>query len=101
MTEPTVAELSAELIRMADELALWPREQEKLRLAAQRLAEMSKAHVKALEEATIAWSCCASLHREFAKGKDALYTRRQADFVRHEESARASLKAALQEDLPN
>jgi hypothetical protein len=28
----------------------------------------------------------------YAKGKDALYTTRQADFVRHEEKARAALR---------
>ena len=40
-------------------------------------------------EATIAWAVCASLHREFAKGRDPLYKTRQKDFTKHEEDARA------------
>ena len=43
------------------------------------------------EEAVIAWSVCASIHREYAKGKDPFYKTRQTDFVRHEENARAKL----------
>ena len=53
-----------------------------------------EALMAAASEATIAWACCASLHREYAKGKDPFYTTRQADFVKHEETARASLRAA-------
>ena len=40
------------------------------------------------KEAAIAWAVCASIHEEYAKGKDALYTTRHADFVRHHEDAR-------------
>lgn len=40
------------------------------------------------KEATIAWEVCASIHRTWANGKDALYSTRQADFVRHAEDAR-------------
>lgn len=43
------------------------------------------------KEAVIAWSVCASIHREYAKGKDPLFKTRQADFVRHEGAARAAL----------
>ncbi len=39
-------------------------------------------------EAAIAWEVCASLHRKFCKGKDALFSTRQADYVRHAEDAR-------------
>lgn len=49
------------------------------------------------KEATIAWAVCASIHREYAKGKDALFIARQADFVTHEEDAR---KRALPESEP-
>ena len=45
-------------------------------------------------EAAIAWEVCASIHRKWAKGKDALYSTRQADFVKHAEHARAMLAAA-------
>ena len=40
-------------------------------------------------EAAIAWEVCASLHRQYCKGKDALFTTRQSDFVKHAEDARA------------
>ena len=39
-------------------------------------------------EAAIAWEVCASLHRQYCKGKDALFTTRQSDFVKHAEDAR-------------
>lgn len=39
-------------------------------------------------EAAIAWEVCASLHRQYCKGKDALFTTRQSDFVKHAENAR-------------
>ena len=48
------------------------------------------------KEATIAWSVCASIHREYGKRRDALYTTRQADFLKHETDARAAL-AELEE----
>lgn len=50
---------------------------------------------EALKEAVIAWSVCASVHREFGKGKDALFSTRQADFQRHEQEARDRLKEFL------
>jgi hypothetical protein len=34
-------------------------------------------------EASLAWSVCASVHEKWAKGKDALFTTRQADYQRH------------------
>jgi hypothetical protein len=43
------------------------------------------------KEATIAWSVCASIHREYAKGKDPVFRTRQSDFVKHEKNARAKL----------
>jgi hypothetical protein len=46
------------------------------------------------KEAVIAWSVCASIHREYAKGKDALFSTRQADFVRHEANARTMFEAS-------
>ena len=39
-------------------------------------------------EAAIAWEVCASIHQKYAKGKDALFTTRQADFIKHAEDAR-------------
>ena len=43
-------------------------------------------------EAAIAWEVCASLHRKFCKGKDALFSTRQADYVRHAEDARKKVQ---------
>jgi hypothetical protein len=45
-------------------------------------------------EATIAWEVCASIHEKFAKGKDALYKKRHADFVKHLDECRAKAIAA-------
>jgi hypothetical protein len=39
-------------------------------------------------EAAIAWEVCASIHEKYAKGKDALYKTRHADFVAHAKEAR-------------
>ncbi len=41
------------------------------------------------KEAAIAWAVCASIHREYAKGKDPFFTTRQNDFTKHEAAARA------------
>lgn len=46
------------------------------------------------KEAAIAWEVCASIHRKYAKGKDALFTARQADYIKHTEDARAALVAS-------
>lgn len=40
------------------------------------------------KEAAIAWTVCASIHEQWAKGKDALYKTRHADFERHADAAR-------------
>lgn len=63
------------------------------------LGEMLVQSVKALppsvkdatdgwKEAAIAWEVCASLHEKWCKGKDALFTTRQADYLKHAENAR-------------
>ena len=39
-------------------------------------------------EAAVAWEVCASIHETWAKGKDALYKTRHADFVKHADDAR-------------
>lgn len=40
------------------------------------------------KEAAIAWEVCASVHRAWGKGRDALFTTRQADYRRHAQMAR-------------
>ncbi|MDR7094132.1 hypothetical protein [Hydrogenophaga laconesensis] len=52
------------------------------------------------KEAAIAWEVCASLHRQWAKGKDALFTTRQTDFVKHAADARAALATQPLEQKP-
>lgn len=51
------------------------------------------------KEAAIAWEVCASIHREYGKGKDPFFNTRQGDFVKHANDARAML-AAAQEAKP-
>ncbi len=46
-------------------------------------------------EAAIAWEVCASIHASYAKGKDALFTTRHADFVKHADDSR--MEAATQQ----
>lgn len=52
---------------------------------------MNERETEGWKEAAIAWSVCASIHETWAKGKDALYKTRHADFVRHADHARAAL----------
>lgn len=53
------------------------------------LADRLERQQRGWLEAAVAWSVCASIHRTYAKGRDALFTTRQADYVRHEKDARA------------
>jgi hypothetical protein len=46
------------------------------------------------KEAAIAWEVCASIHREYGKGKDPFFNTRQGDFVKHANDARAMLAVA-------
>lgn len=39
-------------------------------------------------EAAVAWRVCASLHEQYAKGRDTLYATRQLDFYRHGDQAK-------------
>lgn len=50
--------------------------------------QIARKHDNGWLEAAIAWEVCASLHRQYCKGKDALFTTRQSDFVKHAEDAR-------------
>jgi hypothetical protein len=51
-------------------------------------------------EAAVAWEVCASIHEKWAKGKDAVYTTRHADFVKHADDARAKAIAAPPQRQP-
>ena len=63
---------------------------EKLPVESQAEADLRRARDSTgWQEATIAWAVCASIHREYAKGKDPFYKTRQSDFTRHEAASRA------------
>ncbi len=53
-----------------------------------QLLRVVAAEQEGWREATVAWAVCVSVHETWAKGKDALYLTRHADFERHLESAR-------------
>lgn len=53
---------------------------------------------KGWKEAAIAWEVCASIHRKYGKGKDALFSTRQKDFMAGAEKARAMLAATNKEN---
>lgn len=62
------------------------------KMVADALADLTRERDEAWKEATIAWAVCASIHREYAKGKDPFFTTRQGDFVKHENDCRAKIK---------
>lgn len=51
-------------------------------------------------EAAVAWEVCASLHREFAKGKDPFFNTRQADYVKHAADCRARYEQEQKNAVP-
>ena len=75
-----------------------------LTAAAMRVSQSGSPEVRSplmngWKEAAIAWNVCASLHERFAKGKDALFTTRQADYKRHFAEARKAYFTILGQDL--
>lgn len=44
-------------------------------------------------EAAVAWEVCGSIHRTYAKGKDAFFKTRQSDYVHHAEDCRSRFLA--------
>lgn len=60
------------------------------------LREQEPTHpsLEGWKEAAVAWEVCASIHEKWAKGKDALYTTRHSDFIRHAENARQIFQVA-------
>lgn len=52
------------------------------------LARRLELYERGWLEAAIAWEVCASVHLQWAKGKDAVFTTRQGDYVRHGNDAR-------------
>ena len=50
------------------------------------------------KEAAISWEVCASIHREYARGKDPFFSTRQGDFVKHAQDARNMFASAHKEE---
>lgn len=64
----------------------------------QRLLACAPSVPDGWKEAAIAWEVCASIHREYGKGKDPFFNTRQGDFVKHANDARAMLAAAPKQE---
>ena len=58
---------------------------------AEDLISLSKSEQDGWKEAAIAWEVCTSIHENWAKGKDTLYSTRHADFEKHADDARRKL----------
>ena len=64
----------------------------------QRILACAPSVLNGWKEAAIAWEVCASIHREYGKGKDPFFNTRQGDFVKHANDARAMLAAAPKQE---
>jgi hypothetical protein len=60
-------------------------------MSAAALDEWYRGYGRCAKEAAIAWAVCASIHREYAKGKDPFFTTRQSDFLKAADRARSLL----------
>lgn len=60
------------------------------------MPDLMRLSYEGWKEAAIAWAVCSSIHHEYAKGKDALYSTRHQDYERYQEDARRQA-FALQE----
>lgn len=88
-------DLSAWLLKAADaierlEIALRIKTEEH-QCCSEDLMKLRKSEQEGWKEAAIAWEVCASIHETWAKKKDALYSKRHADFVKHADDARQKL----------
>lgn len=81
-------QLAAEIMRF--EIALRIKTEEH-KCYSEDLMKLRESEQSGWKEAAIAWEVCGSIHEKFAKGKDALYSTRHADFEKHAEDARRKL----------
>ena len=81
-------ECAAEIRRL--EIALRIKTEEH-QCCSEDLMKLRKSEQEGWKEAAIAWEVCASIHNKWAKGKDALYSTRHEDFVKHADDARKKL----------
>ena len=75
-----------------DAVRHWIQEANRVAPLLVELDRLKKESTAARMEAAIAWEVCASVHRTYGKGRDALFTTRQDDYVRAAEKAREKLK---------
>ena len=61
------------------------------------LAEVMPQMAIGWKEAAIAWNVCQSIHVQWAKSRDPLYTTRNHDFVRHHAEALAEYRKLIRE----
>ncbi|MBK8917862.1 MAG: hypothetical protein IPM73_07430 [Betaproteobacteria bacterium] len=81
-------ECEAEIKRLTIALRIKTEEHQ---CCAEDLISLRKSEQDGWKEAAIAWEVCVSIHEKWAKGKDALYSTRHADFEKHADDARRKL----------
>mgnify|MGYP000844749524 FL=1 len=90
-----IARLHDDIRELTDERVLDEEDRERIVALRQGTATKPAPSVPdGWKEAAIAWEVCASIHREYGKGKDPFFNTRQGDFVKHANDARAMLAAA-------
>ena len=89
-TDPalTLKNFAEVLDALGDLMSEWTEEH---KCCAEDLMALRSSEQTGWKEAAIAWEVRASIHEKFAKGKDALYSTRHADFEKHAEDARRKL----------
>ena len=89
-------QLAAEIMRL--EIALRIKTEEH-KCCSEDLMKLRGSEQSGWKEAAIAWEVCGSIHKTFAKKKDALYSTRHSDFERHAEDARRMLSTESKEKV--
>lgn len=95
-----VSHPNAKLIAAApDLLAECKRQAEEIKDIKTLLAKTMQQNARIIDESTvctrnevIAWEVCASIHKEYAIGKDPIYKRRQSDFLEKAKRGLAKLE---------
>jgi len=62
-------------------------------ITAAEYAKLKEDAENGWKESVIAWTVSASIHKEYAKGKDPFYSTRQNDFIKSENTCRDKFQA--------